>query len=79
VETLKLLEDEHAQSLLRTARTALYGASALNTDGRAALEQFPPRDNALILIKRSLETLAETYQAFFELSEATQKFVPQNN
>ncbi len=76
IRSLKLTEDEKAQTLLGEAVTSLRDANSENDRVRMELDQFPPPPNTLGIIQRSLEKLAHTYEQFFALSELAQKLIP---
>jgi len=76
IQALKLADDEDMGKLIADANANLEAANRFNVAAQDALGQFPPRDNTFELIKQSLESLAKTYQNFFEVSDAAQKVLP---
>lgn len=76
IRSLKLTEDEQARTLLDGSVASLREANEENDRARAELDQFPPPQDTLAVIQRSLEKLAHAYEQFFALSELAQKLIP---
>jgi hypothetical protein len=76
VNNLKLTQTEEIRMRFEKAEGSLSEASELNRKVKRALEQPDPHNDALTLLKNSLETLSATYQDFLNLGEAVKKILP---
>ena len=74
IKTLKLNDDQDVSANFETAAEALWQAQRLNEETKQALLNYD-FTRASLLTKNSLEALAKTYEAFFNLSEAVNQFL----
>lgn len=76
IKALKLWEREEFQVLAGQTEGNLANAFRLNRESKEALLRRASPETSSNRIKGSLQALAETYQSFFDLSEAVKKILP---
>lgn len=76
VRILKLVDNEEIQDLFQEAKNSFRSAQEENLKARDGFRAETNPDDALVLIKLSLESLAKTYENFFNLSQTVNKILP---
>jgi hypothetical protein len=80
-QAVSFFENASTNSDLQNAFNAAYSsfqtAKGDNATAQAALAQALPPDQALMLIKQSLDALSDTYQKFFAVSDIVKTLLPQ--
>ena len=76
VIVLKLLNDEEFQNLFNRADGHFNEAVSSNDKTLETFTRLGNPEDALFLIKATLEALSETYQEFFTISERINKLLP---
>lgn len=77
IGNLNLSGNAELAALLREAASNMEGALQANELARQTFIRNYTHDDALSLIRASLEKLSQTYKNFFDLSEAVNKVFPQ--
>ena len=75
---LELTENEDIKILFQRGKTNLQYAQVSSGRARQIFLLVNPPDDSLYLIRASLESLSETYRAFFNLSQAVKNAVLSN-
>ncbi len=65
------------QNAFNAAYTSFQTAKEENNEAENALAQSLSPDQSLALIKKSLDSLSDTYQGFFKISDAINSLLPQ--
>ena len=76
VSALKLGDNEDIKALFSKAGNSFHNAERINRDIKELFKKNVSEEETLTAIQSSLTSLAETYQTFFELSEAVHTFIP---
>lgn len=76
IKSLKLIDEEEISSIYKEGEDKLKQANSANLSAKEGIVRGGSKEEVSESIKTSLETLADTYKAFFELSEAVKSFIP---
>lgn len=69
-------QNNDLQGDLSTAQAMMQTAKEENQAAKSALLQYVPPDESLQLIQRSLKSLSDTYQKFFDIAKIVQALLP---
>ncbi len=73
---LKIVDNEQVQKVFAKLNDDFAKAKESNAQAQNALSTNTPPDTTLALIKKSLRDLSQTYQDFFEFSDAVRTIIP---